>query len=113
MPWMIRNWVEHASLTRLAPFRSLAFGHISLDVLFDWATNLGSAAENRGARAVNSDGRNDGSAIAVGWSCPALNVLPWPLPGLRVGDHRIGPVRNPDASRYFCAPDSGVLAPHD
>jgi hypothetical protein len=86
---------------------------ISLKVPFDWATNPGSAAENRGAQAVSSDGRSDGSAIAVGWIYPAMTVLPSLLPGLRAGDHRIGPVRNPDASRYFRAPDSGVLVPHD
>jgi hypothetical protein len=97
----------------MAPFCSPAFDHISLGVLFYPVTNLGSAAENRGAQAVNSDGRSDGSAIAVGWSCPVMTVLPSLPPDLRAGDHRIGPVRNPDASRYFRAPDNGVLVPHD
>ena len=38
---------------------------------------------------------------------------PSPLPDPRATDHRSDPVRNPDASRYFCAPGGGVLAPHD
>jgi len=62
---------------------------------------------------VDSDGRNDDSAIAAGSLCPSTIVPSWPLPGIRSADHPIDPVVNRDASRYFCAPGGGVIAPHD
>jgi hypothetical protein len=104
---MIR--IECTSLAKMTSFHSPAFDHVFLGVLFYLAANLDSVAENRVARVASSGGR---SAIAVGWSCPAMTVRrPLPL-GLRAGDHRIGPMRNSDASRYFCAPDSDVPVLH-
>jgi hypothetical protein len=35
------------------------------EVLFESSTDLGSAAESRGAQAANNDGRSGGSAIAA------------------------------------------------
>jgi hypothetical protein len=96
---MIR--IECTSLAKMTSFHSPAFDHVFLGVLFYLAANLDSVAENRVARVASSGGR---SAIAVGWSCPAMTVRrPLPL-GLRAGDHRIGPMRNSDASRYFARP---------
>ena len=83
------------------------------DVLLDRSTDLGSAAESRGEQAVDSDGRSDDSAIAAGSLCPSTIVPSRPLPGPRSADHPIDPAVNPDASRYFCAPGGGAIAPHD
>jgi hypothetical protein len=83
------------------------------EVLFDCSTDLGSAAESHGEQTADSHGRSDGSAIAVG-RLPLARILPpWPLPGPLATDHPIDPVWNPDASHYFCAPDGGVIVPHD
>jgi hypothetical protein len=83
------------------------------DVLLDRSTGLGSAAKSGGEQAVDSDGRSDDSAIVAGSLCPSTIAPSRPLPGPQSADHPIEPGVNPDASRYFCAPGGGVIAPHD
>ncbi len=75
----------------------------------------GAAARCRKPRRTNCGQRRPQQ-----WQCHRGRLAPSfdncavaPLPGPRAAQPSIDPVRNPDASRYFCAPGGGVLAPHD